>query len=199
MESVPFLITGAPRSGTGYMAKLMQAFGYDIGHEVIRPHGISSWLWAADAPIVPYGTPRNRTHAGYTIQVVRHPWLVISSLVSTSLPSPAIEEYVSRFSYLPYGSTFRQAVHLVVNWNKLIHSRSPDLVVKVEHAATVLPAWLRKRGFYIPDIWESPPNNYNSRDYSTELSITTLNEIQRWEQELLLTHANQYGYEMLQI
>lgn len=199
MESLPFLITGVPRSGTGYMAKLMQALGYDIGHETIRPHGISSWLWAADSPTVPCGAPRNRAQIGFTIQVVRHPWLVISSLVSTSLPSPAIEEYVSRFSYLPYGSAFRQAVHLVVNWNKLIRSRSPDLVVKVEEAKTVLPEWLRKSGFPVPAVWEPPPADYNSREYSTELPIQTLSQIPRWEQELLLTHANQYGYEMLQI
>jgi hypothetical protein len=64
MESLPFLITGVPRSGTGYMAKLMQALGYDVGHEIIRPHGISSWLWAADSPTVPYGAPRNRAQIG---------------------------------------------------------------------------------------------------------------------------------------
>ncbi len=198
MVSLPFMITGAPRSGTGYMAKLMQALGYDVGHEAIGKHGISSWLWAADSPVVPCGTPRNHTKADFTIQVVRHPWMVVSSLVSTSLPSPIIEEYFSKFSHFPYGSTLRQAVHVVVNWNKLIRSHGPDLVVKVEEAHIIIPKWLKEHGFTIPDEWVGPPTNYNSRDYSIEIPITTLSEIHHWEQDLLFTHANHYGYEMLQ-
>lgn len=181
------------------MAKLMQALGYDVGHETIGQHGISSWLWAADSPTVPSGAPRNRAHAGHTIQVVRHPWMVISSLVSTSMPSAVLEEYIARFTYFPYGSPFRQAVHFVSNWNKLVQARNPDLVVKVEEADTVLPAWLAGLGYPIPASWDPPPKDYNSRDYSTELPISTLNEIPAWEQQLLMVHARHYGYEILQI
>lgn len=40
MTDVQFLITGVPRSGTGYMAKLMEAIGHNVGHETIGECGI---------------------------------------------------------------------------------------------------------------------------------------------------------------
>lgn len=78
-----FLITGCPRSGTKYTAKLLTSAGIPTGHEkVYRPRGPFPWKldgevsWAA----VPYlkelkwtGTP--------VIHQVRHPLKVIASLM----------------------------------------------------------------------------------------------------------------------
>lgn len=48
-------------------------------------------------------------------------------------------------------------------------------------------------------LWEPPPTNYNSREYSTELPITILQKVPQLEQELLMVHCQQYGYQMPQI
>ena len=43
MNKKMIIITGCGRSGTLYMRKVFEVFGYDVGHEGLRQDGISSW------------------------------------------------------------------------------------------------------------------------------------------------------------
>ena len=44
MNHVEILGLGHTRTGTGYTSKVLSDWGLDVGHEVMRKHGIVSWL-----------------------------------------------------------------------------------------------------------------------------------------------------------
>jgi hypothetical protein len=79
------LVTGCGRSGTKYIARILQRAGLDIGHETMGEHGISSWYMTVNAVSAPFGDGR----AGYvfenTLHQIRHPLAVIDSLVASPL------------------------------------------------------------------------------------------------------------------
>jgi len=79
------IIIGCGRSGTTHTSKKFQAFGYDVGHERLKKHGISSWYLVSDQDEIPIG-PSFAQVAKFNIAVVhqvRHPLKAISSLQST--------------------------------------------------------------------------------------------------------------------
>ena len=42
---VPYWISGIPRGGTKWASVVAHTFGIDIGHEELKSHGISSWMY----------------------------------------------------------------------------------------------------------------------------------------------------------
>ena len=60
------LVAGHPRSGTGYMAQLLSSMGLQVGHEVVREHGISHWQFAQKTDKVPYRIKRGRNCFKFT-------------------------------------------------------------------------------------------------------------------------------------
>lgn len=80
------LVVGHPKSGTGYMAKLLQAHGLGVGHERMGRNGIASWMFAAVTTSVPHsfdGSARALFEFHYVLHVVRHPLPVIASTAYT--------------------------------------------------------------------------------------------------------------------
>ncbi len=77
------LIIGCARSGTAYIANVLQESAFQIGHERMGKDGVSSWYLAAQ--------PKNRKrrvnlakfHFAHIFHQVRHPLHVISSVYST--------------------------------------------------------------------------------------------------------------------
>lgn len=71
------LITGTGRSGTGYMAKVMQAAGYDVQHERYGEDGTSDWhaigwKWTKLAPFdTIIHVLRNPIHVLRSFQAIR--------------------------------------------------------------------------------------------------------------------------------
>ena len=47
------VVTGCPRSGTLYTAKLLQAVGFDVRHEALGKDGIVSWYVVPNSPDPP--------------------------------------------------------------------------------------------------------------------------------------------------
>lgn len=88
-----FVITGHPRSGTGYAAALCRANGLDVGHERLRPDGISSWMWAAGRVDVPWGDPPGAEGPGWQdahcVYLVREPVELVASVAFTERASEA--------------------------------------------------------------------------------------------------------------
>jgi len=41
-----YLFTGSPRCGSGFVVRLFRNCGINLGHEVMKPEGIVSWLCA---------------------------------------------------------------------------------------------------------------------------------------------------------
>jgi hypothetical protein len=81
-DTLDFIIVGCCRSGTGYMSALFTACGYDVGHERLGKHGISSWCWAVTDTTTPgSGLPRKPTAASASPCGCRRPWRVCSRYI----------------------------------------------------------------------------------------------------------------------
>lgn len=190
-----FVVSGTPRSGTGYTAALLGAFGYPMGHEVLRDYGISSWCWAVDTGSVPTGVPRDGRSQDFLIHAVRNPFDVFCSLVTTCLPSPEFLEFVGRWVEIDDSSDLAVAGSVIVGWNRLVASLSPDLVFRVEDDPWVLGDFLMSRGYPVVSFPRFPSRSFNTRDYSLEFDPSVLRFL---SSDLLVSlgeHAERYGYE----
>lgn len=77
------LITGCARSGTTYIAKILQESGLSIGHEKMLKDGVSSWYLACNPQKTKRGANPNKVRFAHVFHQVRHPLKVISSVYRT--------------------------------------------------------------------------------------------------------------------
>ena len=133
-HKIKYLISGTPRSGTGFMSQLMSSAGIPIGHEMffgmpghgyypINAQGDSSWM----------AVPFIQNFDAIVIHIVRNPLDNIASLIHRNTFS---EESIKSSIYtffkmmrLPSLSQFGgmdMYLHFWLNWNKQI-----DLVENV--------------------------------------------------------------------
>ncbi len=141
-----FVVTGSPRSGTRYTAKLMAALGLPCDHEkTLRPLatvvdvakwpkldvGESSWMaWSLLPVMVGYDIP--------VLHTIRNPWKVIDSLTNRNqILNPlascdsalqGVRELINL--YLPdlfdREQRVDRAAALVLGWNQLIEANVPE-------------------------------------------------------------------------
>lgn len=116
-------VTGTPRSGTGYIARVLGAAGIDARHNglftedgitEIAPHAEVSWM------AMPHLAPLRRT--GTTIGLVfRHPLAVVSSILGSRffLDESAQRDYAyDHLLCLLSGDPFEEACDLYSGWNR---------------------------------------------------------------------------------
>lgn len=80
------LIVSCARSGSSYIAKVLQRSGFDIGHEYIGKDGVASWVMTVDAETTPWGPSRKNMSFAHVFHQVRNPLDVISSVYTTEGP-----------------------------------------------------------------------------------------------------------------
>jgi hypothetical protein len=85
------LVTGAPRSGTAWITKVLQHHGLHVKHEKISAHGTVNWQSA------PYADNYVRR-----VAIVRHPLLCVASLLTIS---DASRDYLARHTGIEYRAT----------------------------------------------------------------------------------------------
>lgn len=132
----------------------------------------------------------------FTVQVVREPWLVVSSIVSTVLPSREIRRWAGRFVSLGGEFVLRRAVEFVVGWNRLVRDLGPSLVVRVEEAGGVVPGWLRSVGFSVGGV-SVPSLSTNTRPYSSVLPLSLGDCLPVKLVDALDEHCVLYGYDVV--
>jgi hypothetical protein len=89
------LVTGCGRSGTKFIAALLQNLGMDVRHEQMGADGIATWCMAVESDDSPWGGGRRGVHFKTILHQVRHPLKVIPSLLTFTSPSwEFIEQYV---------------------------------------------------------------------------------------------------------
>lgn len=193
-RSRQFVITGLPRSGTGYMAKILQVGGVACLHEgVYTPDGQnwgtrwgdSSWL----------AGPHIRDFWGPTIQVVRHPFDTFSSLIAIEFFNPDAEnaEHMKPFrdyaeKYVPsYSATWQHyTAYFMQCWYETIRRGHPDLTLKVEEIdvekyqlliAIARPP-LRTGPKALQNHLDSVPTNWNTpEDSPHRLSVKEIHDL----------------------
>ncbi|UOQ84350.1 hypothetical protein [Gracilibacillus salinarum] len=147
MEKKKFLVLGHPRSGTGFTAKLLRQFGYDIGHESMGADGISSWMLAVDDYQV-FIDPKIRRpdfDFDYIIMCVRNPVDMISSVYYTENLSPYSLNFRKKYVNVDGLNNIEVAVKSVLEWYRLIEKQRPHLKLRIDRDPEVkLHAFLRR-------------------------------------------------------
>ena len=132
-----YLILGHPRTGTGYMAKLFQANGYDVGHEIVGEHGTSNWQFAVKAKEYPFASDhfkRQEIEFANIYHVIRHPLHAINSIAAIEQRSEPF-----RAKYIPLtGNVFEKAILSLYGWTMLIQSQMPHKTFTLDNAQKIL-------------------------------------------------------------
>jgi len=184
------LITGHPRSATGFFAMLMQAAGLDIGHEKIGEDGISSWLHIAPGGSVPWAGEIERIDYDRLVHVVRNPLDVIASS-QTMFPDAwdFIENY---FAVTLPKNMIERAMFTWIEWNKHVESINPNITIRVEDVRAQWSDLMKILGHVAGYPAEVRPG-YNSRPHNM-LSWADLESANPDMCDAVREMAERYGY-----
>lgn len=128
------LVTGCGRSGTAYMARVLQAHGLDIGHEQAGADGTVDWHAAAKL---------DEFTGCIVVHQVRHPLHVIASITTAS---PRSWRFIARHIRLTRNATrLQHAAEYWLYWNQLVEQRC-TLCYQVEKLASWLDELLMPFG-----------------------------------------------------
>ena len=171
------LAIGHPRSGSGYSSKLLQAFGLDIGHELMGKDGISSWMFAVIDEKNPfalnkYAITRRYTYFQYIIHHVRNPKDAIPSIIRENKFSKLSFQFRNKHLKKQFGidlndyvTELEKAAWSFLYWNKIIKQQNPDLVIRVESDRIKLLKFLREKKLTEIDNLDSitlPSTDFNA-------------------------------------
>lgn len=186
------LITGHGRSATGYMAKLMQAAGLDIGHEILGKDGVSSWLHIAPGGSVTWAGEIEAVNYDHIIHVVRNPldviasaqtlrdesWLYMERVIGRRLPTDKVERAMTTY----------------LEWNRLIDQHGPSLRVRAEDIRKEWPEIMKTIGHVARFPKEGETKGFNSRRHGV-LSWADLKKKNPALCSKIKKMAGRYGYE----
>jgi hypothetical protein len=183
------LVTGAARSGTSYVAKVLTAAGIPACHECSGREATFydyevSWLGAAYL----------HDYDGYVVQLVRNPLDVIASLMSNDTMDPQrpyIQWLHNRMPRLRTLNPLEAACLYWVRWNRKVELYADEWWRVEDLDADTITALGRTLLF--PDslraaeALESTPHNVNTRGSVVELE---------WDELVFGVHdlAERYGY-----
>lgn len=108
-----FLGVGHPRTGTGYTAKLLQLWGFDVGHERVGRDGVVAWYAYEDTPpqcepISLFESPLHKIH------VVRRAKPAVASIIYAE---GATKEYrMKKLGLEPTGDEVQDAINSYLGW-----------------------------------------------------------------------------------
>ena len=176
-----FLITGCPRSGTGYALEVMRAAGDVVGEENYNGKddlcGVVSWKHIALMP----------EKFDLIYHQVREPLWVISSMTTMAeVNFKLMERYVGR---IIYKNKFHRCMWLWLKWNELIEKADIKQGWKVEEFTE---RFVIAKGF---NNWKNIPNNINSR--KGKYKLRPLNFLKKTDKELtdkIIRKGKEYGY-----
>lgn len=167
--TLPFrrvLITGFPRSGTQYMALVLQTLGLDVGHEIIESDGAVGWMYAHHRSYMGrehhpgYGSKSNRLDYewGSIFHQVRHPLDAIGSYTWLNDSSHAFVD--GAVGLLPF--QYYDTAQLLPIPNKRIKSDAAKKAAMICTASmwlrwNLLAEYIADWTYRIEDIYEGSP------------------------------------------
>ena len=165
-----FYIIGHPRTGSGYMSKLMKCFDYEIGHEKMKRDGISCWLNVHCVPeehpmdiFQPWGIPRRPdSRKGIIIHHIRNPVKAMASIILENREPSSYQfrrQVILHHFYIDldnYNEIDKAALSYIY-WNRLAEAQGPQVRIQVEKGPEQLALFFGKD---VPSV--SPPNDTNT-------------------------------------
>jgi len=217
-ETVPckYLISGHPRSGTGYAASLFSALGYNVGHEKLGSHGMSSWIHTVtdwNAPVFTHKSEsdkfsRDQLVVKHLIMVVRDPQQAIPSIMIENRNDMSYR--FRRYHILNQcgidledcNSAVECAVASYLYWLQILEKQQPDCTLHIEDIETETRSFLEKAGYAICAIGKDAlglKRNASSTRYGIEkptLDSESLGSINPSLKARLAEFCDRYGYEI---
>jgi len=165
------LVTGCGRSGTNYMAALLEVSGYEIFHERLGNDGIVSWTMSVNS-LNPCGI-LSQARFQHIFHQVRHPLFVITSWIINLHDINRFEWQFIRQHIPEIKLNDSVVVHCAKYWYywNLLAEKKAEWRYKIEDLKEVLPEFMERSGLvFDKNALEKIPKNYNSW-------ITTKNKI----------------------
>jgi hypothetical protein len=165
VKKVRILGLGHPRTGTGYTAKLLNAWGLKVGHEKLEADGIVAWQLAVKEGPWPYmDHVKESIDSDIIIYNVRDPKDSIPSLVFTEDGKKSSIDF--RVKNGVYKSTNRveTAINSIVTWDRRI-SRRKSIAFRIEDQQKELFDFLVGKGFDL--TWVDFTKKVNNRPHKS--------------------------------
>lgn len=196
---VEFLITGCARSGTHYIAKVLQLHGLDVVHEGDASFGIVAWPMTVDTDQSPWRGPgANCYYFRHIFHQVRHPLKTIASVMSTEPPNSwnFICKAVPEIN-MNHPSLIRAAEYWYY-WNLMAESKA-ELTYRVEDAAAAFPELSRILGCTLDTAFlNQVPSDAGTRKPKPQ-NLTWLDLRKTLNDDLydkIICLAKRYGYDV---
>ena len=132
-------VVGNPRCGSGYLAKLLRASGFEVGHERMMEDGIVSWLCVVDDLNPPRWTESIRNaEFDHTILYVRDPYNAVPSIILENGMGRSFNfrrQHILRAKNIDiadFDTSIARAVASMLCWTDMAMDLDPDAVVQVE-------------------------------------------------------------------
>ena len=185
------LITGHGRSGTGYITKLLQSAGLDVGHEAIGFDGAVSWPHIADGEISWIGRV-DSSDFDRVIHQVRHPLKVISS--AQTMRDESFEYMFRHIGHPGGGRGLRWYMWSWLYWNE-VAEQFASWRYQVESISEAWPGLCAEFGLSIETPIPEVQENENSRNHGQY----TWGDLKAEDEDLfraILAKARDYGYQI---
>jgi len=167
MQRKKLLNIGHPRCGSRYTSQLFKSMGLDISHESFGNDGICSWLFTVkDLNMPNIGNYSNitpdasyHTEFDYIVSFVRNPFAAMPSVIAENC-DPDDRSYNFRRNHIinalgididDYTSDLERAVASYLYWYKIVQSRKPHIILKIEDCVSDMHNFLLKN-----DLIKSP-------------------------------------------
>jgi len=187
-----FIVTGAPRSGTGYAAKVFQKAGYDVRHEYYGREGICSWLHLYDLGKVYWlDTAYKLRDYDVILHQLRDPLKTISSM--TAISDQAVEIIERIIGRKVAGGMLRRAMSYWIELTERAAKRA-QLWYRVENMMnvwTMIEEKINIRRSVFPGV-DKKTNARDHRDYT----VGDLYATDREMADRIIEMANYYGYNL---
>jgi hypothetical protein len=200
MEKYKILGVGHPRTGTGYSSKLLNTFGFDIGHEKLKSDGIVAWPLSIPTNLfkhgIPWVTPKKDYENVYFETIIyntRNPINSIPSIVFTETQSIKDRQTIVDFSFTE--NEVEKAIISIVTFDKIINERFPKLFqFRVEDGHDKLHKFLSSK-YEISNNYTLPSSNYNSR--KNRIGTVNYDIVRPKFREMINQYCDKYGYEKI--
>lgn len=191
---------GHPRTGTRYTSKLLEQFGFKVGHEKLFEDGIVAWQWVLDHDYfkdkrLPYMRLKNPAQYNFEtfIYNTRNPKTSIPSIMFTEKSSINIRSQI--FSKIQEGKTpLEKAILSITEFDKEINSKYPThFQYRIEDQQQQLYDYLSQI-YELNRDWKLPSTRTNARKHPVEIDW---NDCDDKYKILINKYCKKYGYDII--
>jgi len=198
VKVIKILGLGHPRTGTGYTATLLNLWGLKVGHERLEEDGIIAWQLAIDkGPWLYLNKLDFKLKPEITIYNVRDPKTSIPSIVYTeNVKKESLEYRISKGKVIKSSNQVELAINSILQWDKLITSKNPDFIYRIEDQSSELFDFIKSTGYNVE--YKELSERVNSREHKGLDGLENeLRAVRPSVKRKLNAFCEKYGYDSL--